>query len=90
MTPDQTPHVAGSWWALLLGWASSGWVWLTGGMTPLAGAGAVAALLLTIIKIAQEVRAWRARDEERQVLRRLWARMSRRTRPGRLDSRIDP
>jgi len=50
----------------------------------------ITTVALTGIKIAQEIRAWRARDEERQALRKLWERMSRRTRPGRLDSRIDP
>ena len=49
----------------------------------------ITTVALTSIKIAQEIRAWRARDEERQALRKLWERMSRRTRPGRLDSRID-
>ncbi len=89
-TPDQHAHVAGSWWASIAGWAYSLWSWFAGdanGMTVVIGITTVA---LTGIKIAQEIRAWRARDEERQALRKLWERMSRRTRTGRLDSRIDP
>ncbi len=88
--PDQQIHVAGSWWASLAGWVYSIWHWFAGdanGMTLLIGIGTV---VLTGIKIAQEVHAWRARDEERQALRKLWDRMSKRTRPGRLDSRNDP
>jgi len=50
----------------------------------------ITTVALTGIKIAQELQAWRARDEQRQALRKLWERMSRRTRPGRPDSRIDP
>jgi hypothetical protein len=74
----------------MAGWVYSIWHWFAGdanGMTLLIGISTVA---LTGIKIAQEVRAWRARDEERQALRKLWYRMSKRTRPGRLDSMIDP
>lgn len=88
--PDQQIHVAGSWWASLAGWAYSIWSWFAGdanGMTVLIG---ITTIVLTGIKIAQEVHAWRARDEERQALRKLWDRMSKRTRPGRLDSRNDP
>ena len=50
----------------------------------------VGTLVLTVFKILQELQAWRARDEQRQALRKLWERMSRRTRTGRLDSRVDP
>lgn len=85
MTPDHTPHVSGSWWSALAGWIGAGWAWLAGGMTPLAAAGTIAALVLTIIKIVQEINAWRTRNEEHQVLRKLWTRM--RSRPGSLDSR---
>lgn len=36
MTPDHTPHVAGSWWSALAGWLVSLWQWFSGdasGMT---------------------------------------------------------
>ena len=50
-------------------------------------------VVLTGIKIAQEVHAWRARDEERRVLGKLWDKMSARSRsnsrPAALDSRMD-
>ena len=75
--------------ASVAGWAYSVWSWFAGdanGMTVLIG---ITTALLTIIKIAEEIQAVRARDEERQALRSLWERMIRRTRPGRLDSRID-
>ena len=84
-TPDQHAHVAGSGWASIAGWAYSLWGWFAGdanGMTVMIGITTVA---LTCIKIAQEISAWRARDEERQALRKLWDRMSKRTRPARLD-----
>lgn len=88
-TPHEVHTVGGSWLASLAGWAYSLWHWFAGdasGMSVLIG---VATISLTAIKIAQEINAWRSRDEERQALRKLWDRMSRRTRPGRLDSRID-
>lgn len=92
MTPDQHHHVAGSWWASMAGWAYSIWHWFAGdanGMTVMIGITTVA---LTGIKIAQEIRAWRASDEERRVLGRLWDKMSARsrTRPASFDSRLDP
>lgn len=90
-TPDQHAHVAGSWAATAAGWLVSLWHWFAGdasGMTVVIGVGTI---VLTVIKVAQEAQAWRARDEQRQALRKLWERMGgRRTRPGRLDSRIDP
>ena len=89
-TPDQHAHVAGSWLASIAGWAVHVWTWFKGDGSDGAALAMAATLVLTVIKIAQEIRAWRTRDEERQALRKLWERMSRRTRPGRLDSRIDP
>lgn len=90
-SPDQSAHVAGSWAATAAGWLVSLWQWFAGdasGMTVMIGVGTI---VLTVIKVAQEAQAWRARDEQRQALRKLWERMGgRRTRPGRLDSRIDP
>jgi hypothetical protein len=53
----------------------------------------ISTAVLTGIKIAQEIHAWRARDEERRVLGRLWDKMSARSRsnsrPAALDSRMD-
>ena len=92
-TPDQHAHVAGSWWASIAGWAYSLWSWFAGdasGMTVVIGITTVA---LTGIKIAQEIHAWRAQDEERRVLGKLWDKMSARSRsnsrPADLDSRMD-
>jgi hypothetical protein len=76
--------------ASIAGWAVHVWTWFKGDGSDGAALAMAATMVLTVIKIAQEVRAWHARDEERQALRKLWERMSRRTRPGRLDSRIDP
>ena len=92
-TPDQHAHVAGSWWASIAGWAYSLWSWFAGdanGMTVVIG---ITTIALTGIKIAQEIHAWRAQDEERRVLGRLWDKMSARSRsnsrPAALDSRMD-
>jgi len=90
--PDQQIHVAGSWWASLAGWAYSIWSWFAGdanGMTVLIG---ITTIVLTGIKIVQEVHAWRDRDEERKVLGKLWDKMSARsrTRPASFDSKLDP
>ena len=91
-SPDQSAHVAGSWAATAAGWLVSLWHWFAGdanGMTLLIG---ISTVVLTGIKIAQEVHAWHARDEERRVLGRLWDKMSARsrTRPASFDSRLDP
>ena len=91
-TPDQPVHVVGSWWASIAGWAYSIWSWFAGdanGMTVMIG---ITTVILTVIKIAQELQAWHARDEERRVLGRLWDKMSARsrTRPASFDSRLDP
>lgn len=76
----------------MAGWVYSIWHWFAGdanGMTLLIG---ISTAALTGIKIAQEVRAWHARDEERRVLGKLWDKMSARsrTRPASFDSRLDP
>ncbi len=95
MNPDPNSHtyVAGSWWASMAGWVYSIWHWFAGdanGMTLLIG---ISTAALTCIKIAQEIHAWRARDEERRVLGKLWDKMSARSRsnsrPAALDSRMD-
>lgn len=91
-TPDQHAHVAGSWWASMAGWVYSIWHWFAGdanGMTLVIG---ISTVVLTGIKIAQEVHAWRARDEERKLLGKLWDKMSARsrTRPASFDSKLDP
>ncbi len=77
----------------MAGWVYSIWHWFAGdanGMTLLIGTSTAA---LTCIKIAQEIHAWRARDEERRVLGKLWDKMSARSRsnsrPAALDSRMD-
>lgn len=92
-TPDQHAHVAGSWWASMAGLVYSIWHWFAGdanGMTLLIG---ISTAALTCIKISQEIHAWRARDEERRVLGKLWDKMSARSRsnsrPAALDSRMD-
>ena len=87
-----TPHsetssiVSWSWVTSAVGWF---WQWFVGdasGMSILLG---LATTLLTCLKIAQEVQAWRARDEEHQALRKLWEKVSRRSRPIPLDSRVE-
>ncbi len=77
----------------MAGWVYSIWHWFAGdanGMTLLIG---ISTAALTCIKIAQEIHAWRARDEERRVLGKLWDKMSARSRsnsrPAALDSRMD-
>ena len=91
-THDQHAQVAGSWMATAAGWLVSLWQWFAGdasGMTVMIG---ITTVILTGIKIAQEIHAWRARDEERRVLGKLWGKMSARsrTRPASFDSRLDP
>lgn len=90
--PNSHTYVVGSWWASMAGWAYSIWHWFAGdanGMTVLIG---ITTIVLTGIKIAQEIHAWHARDEERRVLGKLWDKMSARsrTRPASFDSKLDP
>lgn len=73
-----TQSVGGSWWTVAAGWAvyvwgaiADGWNGITAGMPPLAAMVAIATLILTAIKIAQEIRAWRRSEEERTALQKL-------------------
>lgn len=70
-------HVGGSWWTAAAGWVLSIWTALADGMPPLAAAVAIATLVLTVIKIAQEIRAWRRSDDERTPVRKLLERAKR-------------
>ena len=87
-----TPHESavssfiGSWTTSLLTGAYSLWHWFVGDASGLSILLGLSSLALAGIKIAQEIRAWQARDEERQVLRILWQRMSRKSRLASLDS----
>lgn len=85
-TPDPHAYVAGSWIATVTGWVVSLWQWFAGEASGGAALVMLGTLLLTIFKIVQEIQAWKARDEQSQALRKLWDRMSRRTRPTPLDS----
>lgn len=88
MSPSDaaTQSVNGSWWTIAAGWAlsvwgaaSDGWAAATHGMPPLAALVALATLVLTVVKIAQEIRAWRRSEEERSALQKLlrhWSRKS--------------
>ena len=83
--PDQHLHVGGSWITSFAGWLVSTWAWFAGeanGMTIMIGIGTI---ILTGIKVAQEIRAWLLRDEEQQALRKLWEKMNRKSRPAKLD-----
>jgi len=76
----------------MAGWAYSLWHWFAGDASGMALIIGVSTAVLTIIKIAQEINAWRARDEERRVLGKLWNKMAARSRtmPASFDSRLDP
>jgi hypothetical protein len=70
--------VNGSWWTVAAGWAlyawsviTDGWNAATHGMPPLAALVAFATLVLTVVKIAQEIRAWKRSEEERSSLQKL-------------------
>ena len=69
--------VGGSWWTVAAGWATSIWSSVAAGMPPLAAAVAIATLVLTFIKIAQEVRAWHRSDDERTLIKKMIERMKR-------------
>jgi len=77
-------HVSGSWPTVVGGWILSMWQWFTGDASGMAVMIGIGTIVLTSIKIAQEIQAWKARDEEKQVLRKLWERVSKKTRPGSL------
>lgn len=80
-------HVTGVWWTSAAGWLLSVWSWLTHGMSPLAAALTLATLVLTILKIAQEIRAWRKDSEERTALQKLVDRLTRKSSFDKLDSK---
>lgn len=80
-------HVGGSWWASGAGWIMSFWAWASAGMSPLAALLAVLTVVLTAIKIAQEIRAWRKDSEDRTALQKLLDRLTRRSTFDKLDSR---
>lgn len=78
--------VSGSWWTVAAGWAvyvwgavADGWDGITAGMPPLAALVAIATLALTVIKIAQEVRAWRRSEEDRSALQKLLQRFGQKS-----------
>lgn len=80
-------HVMGSWWTTAVGWVYSVWAWFSHGTGPAAALVALFTLILTIIKIAQEIRAWRRDSEDRTALQKLLdALTARRSRFGKLDT----
>ena len=81
---DNNVQVAGSWWTSLAGWLYSVWSWFAGDASGMAILIGIATILLTAIKIAQEIKALQARKDEHAALQKLWTRMSR-TRPAKLD-----
>lgn len=85
-TPEAPVTVAGSWITTAAGWLVSIWQWFAGDASGGATLVMFGTLVLTVFKIVQEIQAWRARDEQRQALRKLWDRMSRRTKSAPLDS----
>lgn len=84
---NDVSHVGGSWWTASAGWLVSAWSSVTSGMPPLAAAVAFATLVLTVVKIAQEVRAWRRADDERTLVRKLLDKLGRKSGFDKLDSR---
>ena len=84
---DAPATVAGSWRTSGAGWLLSGWSYLTAGMAPLAAALALATLVLTAIKIVQEVKALRKVDAEQSAIQKLLDRLARRSTFDELDKR---
>lgn len=78
MNTQEVP-VAGSWWTAGFGWVFGIVEWLVAGMSPLAAMAASATLVLTIIKIAQEIRAYRTKGLEQTALRKLVDKLTRRS-----------
>jgi hypothetical protein len=74
---------SGGWREAIAGWAASGYGWLFADMPGIAALGAVAALVLTLIKIAQAVMAWRSSDRSMPMRDRLGVAFG--TRPAPLD-----
>ena len=80
MAAHDTPaNVAGSWWTSGAGWLLSGWSYVTAGMSPLAAVLAIATLILTVIKIVQEVRALRKTEAEQSAIQKLLDKLSRKS-----------
>lgn len=75
--------LSGGWREVIAGWATSGYGWLFADMPGIAALVAVATLVLTLIKIAQAVMAWRASDHSMPVGKRLGVAFG--TRPAPLD-----
>lgn len=73
----------GGWREAMAGWAMSGYGWLFADMPGIAALGATAALVLTLIKIAQAVVAWRSTDPSETPRQRLQAAFG--TRPAPFD-----
>lgn len=78
-TPVHVSQVGYSWWTSGAGGALTLWQWATDGMSPLAALLAIATLVLTVIKILQEVMAVRNQRAEQTVMRKLLDRLSRRS-----------
>lgn len=75
--------LSGGWREVIAGWATSGYGWLFADMPGIAALVAVATFVLTLIKIAQAVMAWRASDHSMTVRDRLGVAFG--TRPAPLD-----
>lgn len=78
----------GGWAQALAGWLLAGWQWAAGDVPPLTAALTLASLALTVIKLADAVRRYRASDPERGRWRRV--REAVRTRPAPLDPDTQP
>lgn len=73
------PQVNGSWWTAGFGWVFSFVEWMVAGTSPLAAIVAAATLVLTIIKIAQEIRTYRTKGLEQTALRKILDKLTRRS-----------
>ena len=80
-TDHQIIH--GGWREAVAGWLVSGYGWLFADMPGIAALVAVATLLLTIIKIIDAVRSWRAGDRSMTIGARLKTTFG--TRPAQLE-----
>lgn len=80
---NETHHLTGGWREAIAAWLASGYGWMYADMPGIAAIGATAALILTVIKIAQAVIAWRSTDSSETVGHRLQTALG--TRPGALD-----
>lgn len=84
MSTGPVSSVTGGWGAAVVGWVVSVWQWFAGDASGMAVMIGVGTLLLTAVKLAQELQTWRARSEEKQVLSKLWGKLNKKTRPGNL------